>query len=45
MTNEHTSLEKYTFHTLFEMIAKSLRKGNAWEVWLGFFVLGYLKPF
>ena len=24
MTNEHTSLEKYTFHTLFERIAKGL---------------------
>ena len=32
MTNEHTSLEKYTSHTLFEMVAKGLRKGYAWEV-------------
>ena len=24
MTNEHTSLEKYTFHTLFERVAKGL---------------------
>ena len=27
MTNEHTSLEKYTSHTLFEMVAKALQKG------------------
>ena len=27
MTNEHTSLEKYTSHNLFEMVAKGLRKG------------------
>ena len=27
ITNEHTSLEKYTSHTLFEMVAKGLRKG------------------
>ena len=27
MTNEHTSLEKYTSHTLFEMVVKGLRKG------------------
>ena len=26
MTNEHTSLEKYTSHTLFERVAKGLRK-------------------
>ena len=32
MTNEHTSLEKYTSHTLFEMVAKGLRKGYVWEV-------------
>ena len=32
MTNEHSSLEKYTSHTLFEMIAKELRKGYVWEV-------------
>ena len=32
MTNEHTSLEKYTNHTLFEMFAKGLRKGYVWEV-------------
>ena len=25
MTNEHTSLEKYTPHTLFERVAKGLR--------------------
>ena len=31
MTNEHT-LEKYTSHTLFEMVAKGLRKGYVWEV-------------
>ena len=24
MTNEHTSLEKYTSHALFEMVAKGL---------------------
>ena len=24
MTNEHTSFEKYTSHTLFEMVAKGL---------------------
>ena len=24
MTNEHTSLEKYTSHTLFEMVPKGL---------------------
>ncbi len=24
MTNEHSSLEKYTSHTLFEMVAKGL---------------------
>ena len=29
MTNEHTSLEKYTSHTLF---SKWLRKGYVWEV-------------
>ena len=29
MTNEHSSLEKYTSHTLF---SKGLRKGYAWEV-------------
>ena len=29
MTNEHTSLEKYTSHTLF---SKGLRKGYVWEV-------------
>ena len=27
MTSEHSSLEKYTSHTLFEMVAKGLRKG------------------
>ena len=32
MKNEHTSLEKYTSHTLFEMIAKGLRKDYVWEV-------------
>ena len=32
MTNEHASLEKYTSHTLFEMVAKGLRKGYVWEV-------------
>ena len=32
MTNEQTSLEKYTSHTLFEMVAKGLRKGYVWEV-------------
>ena len=30
--NEHTSLEKYTSHTLFEIVAKGLRKGYVWEV-------------
>ena len=29
MTNKHTSLEKYTSHTLF---SKRLRKGCVWEV-------------
>ena len=32
MTNEHTSLEKYTSHTLFEMVEKGLRKCYVWEV-------------
>ena len=32
MTNEHTSLEKYTSHTLFKRVAKGLRKGCVWEV-------------
>ena len=32
MTNKHTSLEKYTSHTLFEMVAKGFRKGYVWEV-------------
>ena len=32
MTNEHTSLEKYTSHTLFEVVVKELRKGYVWEV-------------
>ena len=32
MTNEHTSLEKYTSHTLFERVAKGLRKGYVWEL-------------
>ena len=32
MTNEHTSLENYTSHILFEMVAKGLRKGFVWEV-------------
>ena len=32
MTNEHTSLEKYTSYTLFEMVAKGLRKGYVWDV-------------
>ena len=32
MTNENTSLEKYTSHTLFEMVAKGLQKGHVWEV-------------
>ena len=27
MTNEDTSLEKYTSHTLFEIVAKWLQKG------------------
>ena len=27
MTSKHTSSEKYTSHTLFEMVAKGLRKG------------------
>ena len=30
MTNEHTSLEKYTSHTLFEWVAKGLR--TVWRV-------------
>ena len=36
MTSENTSLEKYTSHTLFDMVAKGLWKGNVWEVswWL-----------
>ena len=32
MTSEHTSLEKYTSHTLFEIVAKGLRKGYVCEV-------------
>ena len=32
MTSEHNSLEKYTSHTLFKMVAKGLRKGCVWEV-------------
>ena len=32
MTNEHASLEKYTSHTLFEMVAKGLGKGYVWEI-------------
>ena len=32
MTNEHASLEKYTSHTLFEMVAKGLWKSYVWEV-------------
>ena len=32
MTSEHSSLEKYTSHTLFEMVAKGLQKGYVWEV-------------
>ena len=32
MTNKHASLEKYTSHTLFKMVAKGLRKGYVWEV-------------
>ena len=32
MTNEHTTLEKYTAYTLFEMVAKELWKGYEWEV-------------
>ena len=38
MTNEHTSLEKYTSQTLFEMAAKGLRKGYVrvmCERWVG----------
>ena len=31
-TNERPSLEKYTSHNLFEMVAKGLRKGYVWEV-------------
>ena len=32
MMNEHTSLEKYSSHILFEMVAKGLQKGYVWEV-------------
>ena len=32
MTNEYTSVEKYISHTLFERVAKGLRKGCVWEV-------------
>ena len=38
MTNEHTSLEKYTSHTLFERVAKGLEKGCervVCERWVG----------
>ena len=28
----HSSLEKYTSHTLFEIVAKGLRKGYVWKV-------------
>ena len=31
-TDEHASLEKYTSHTLFEMVPKGLRKCYVWEV-------------
>ena len=31
-TSKHTSLEKYTSHTLFKMVAKGLRKAYVWEV-------------
>ena len=32
MMNKHTSLEKYTSHTLFETVAKRLQNGCVWEV-------------
>ena len=35
MTNEHISLEKYTSHTFFDMVAKGLRKGYMCERWVG----------
>ena len=35
MMNEHSSFEKYTSHTLFEMVAKGLRKGHVCERWVG----------
>ena len=32
MTNEHTSLEKYTSYTLFEMVQKGYKRVIVWEV-------------
>ena len=34
MTNEHTSLEKYTSHTLFEMVGKGCER-VMYERWIG----------
>ena len=44
MTNEHTSLGKYTSHTLFERVAKGLRKGYVWEVSLILNKLQHIDP-
>ena len=44
MTNEHTSLEKYTPHTLFEMVAKGLQKGYVWVVSLRLNKLQHIDP-
>ena len=41
MTNEHTSLEKYTSHILF---SKGLRKGCMWEVSWRLNRLQYIDP-
>ena len=44
MMNEHTSLEKYTSHTLFEMVEKRLRKGYVWEVSWRLYKLQHIDP-
>ena len=44
MTNKHTSLEKYTSHILFEMVAKGLRKGYVLEVSWGLNKLQHIGP-
>ena len=44
ITKEHTSLEKYTSYTLFEMLAKGLRKGYVWEVSWRLNKLQHIEP-